>query len=634
MLFSVRLPLVIMLSLFLCSLLGCGENAVVASGSTKSEQSQACIDCHQSVVNIVTGKLIVDEWKLSHHNTSNAAGCADCHEPEQGHPTGCNLCHGGTPSGSSTHVSKNPDEDKKCAKCHGSANGLFPKGSRRAHYGAPDASVRYAGFAGYTASYVSTNYIGKCRKCHNPHDPTSNIEYNRAWAKSGHGEVGVRPRTYRDFKLSGTSEAANLTFGTVCVRCHTTTGFINFVSSNFSNVNPFGSSADKTKEVTGCDACHSDYSFKMREVPRVTIYYNFSGTTQVSAGNPGGHAKIQNNGVTFPAFGSSNRCIPCHAGRGVGSEIKLLSDMGVDFSKINSPGAHDFTGAALLTAKSGYEFAGKEYVTGVGADTGHDSVGLASGKGPCITCHMNKAVKSDSHTFKPVIHDTEKFSQITSSRTWATLYSVSFSSLAALKINTLSSQSCNTSGCHAVLDAAKLSSDKEGFISALAALNKWARLVRNVPANPQLAFNATTNKARVATKWDYLGAGTGPDLMGAAFNLSTMNNEPGAYTHNPLYAKRLIFDSIYFLCTKATDPVLGINQYPAVQQFNVADAINFLTTATVASARTLETVNVNGVNVSNVEVAATITPHQADAAIKWLYGSSSPSDKLKRPGDN
>ena len=647
MLFSVRLPLVTMLSLFLLSLLGCGEKTVVAQSSSKSEQSQACIDCHQSVISPVTGKVIVEEWKLSHHNTSNAAGCADCHDPESGHPTGCNLCHGGTPAGSSPHVSNNPDRDGKCYKCHDGTNGLFPTGSRRAHFANTNYPVT---FGGYTASYVSTNYIGNCRKCHNPHDPTSNIKYSRAWAESGHGEVNVGSRTSRDFKLYGTAQPANLAYTNsapanststdpaviatatpVCVRCHTTTGYINFVSSDFMNLKPFGSSTDKTKEVTGCDACHSDYSFKVRKVNQVKIFFNFSGTTQPSVGNPGGHAKIQNYGVTFPDLGSSNMCIPCHSGRGVGSAIKLLSDMGVDFKKTNSPSGHDFTGAALLTAKSGYEYAGKEYTTGVGANTGHDSAGSSSGKGPCITCHMNKAIKSDSHTFKPVIHDTAQFPLYTANRTWAQTYSVSSASPASLKISSITSLSCNTSGCHVGLDAAELNSDKEGYISALAVLNKWIRLVRNVPALPQLAFNATTNNVRSSTQWDLLGAGTGPDLMGAAFNLSCLNNEPGAYTHNPLYAKRLVYDSIYFLCTKATDPVLGVNQYPTDQQFNVADAIHYLTTTT---SRTLETVS----NVANTAVTATISTEQADAAIKWLYGKTwsnlTASDKLKRPGDN
>jgi len=642
--------IVLLTPLMALALSGCGEKVGTSLPSTVAEVSETCIRCHESDLSSVTKNPITEEWKLSSHNLNNWAGCADCHEPDAGHPTSCNLCHGGTtPSGSSMGSAlHNPDASGKCANCHTSKAGFKTVTALRRHF----ANTRYPDtFGAYTASFVSTNYVRNCRKCHNPHNPTSDIGYNRAWAESGHGEVNVGARTSRDFKLFGTAQPANLAYSNsspsisnttdpaviatatpICVRCHTTTGFINFVNSNnFLNVSPFGSRTDKTKEVTGCDACHTDYSFKVRKVGQVKIYFNFSGATQVSAGNPGGHAKIQNNAVTFPDLGFSNMCIPCHSGRGVGSTIKLLRDMGVDFIKINSPSGHDFTGAALLTAKSGYEFAGKEYVTGVGANTGHDSAGLSNGKGPCITCHLNKAVKSDSHTFKPVIHDTAQFPLYTANRTWSQIYSVSSASPASLKILSITSLSCNTSGCHVSLNATELTSDKEGYISALAVLNKWARLVRNVPVNPQQAFDATTNKARSTTQWDYLGSGTGPDLMGAAFNLSSLNNEPGAYTHNPLYAKRLVYDSIYFLCTKATDPVLGVNQYPTDQQFNVADAIYYLTTTT---ARTLETVS----GVSNTAVTATISTEQAEAAIKWLYGKArlnlSASDKIKRPGDN
>ena len=640
---------------------GCGEKTVSVSGTSKLVQSQSCIDCHQSAISPGSGKIIVEEWKVSHHNTSNAAGCVDCHEPEAGHPTSCNRCHSGIPAGApgtTNHVSNNPDRDGKCNKCHGRDNGLFPTGSKSAHYQPTDYPVT---FGAYTASYVSTSYIGNCRKCHNPHNPTGHHEYNRAWAKSAHGEVNIGSRTSRDFKLLGTSQPANLAYTNsspptpntggpttdptiiatatpVCVRCHTTTGFLNFVNSNFLSAKPFGSNTDKTKEVTGCDACHTGYAFNVRSVPRVTIYFNFSGATRPSTGNPGGHAKIQNNPVTnvqFPDLGTSNMCVPCHAGRGVGDSIALLNTAGVDFTQINSPSSHDFTGAALLTAKSGYEFAGKEYVTGIGADTGHDSTGLTTGKGPCITCHMNKATKSESHTFKPVVHGSV-FDLFTTNRSFAQVYSVSSASPAALTITAVTSLTCNTTGCHAgstpTITALDLTNTKEGYISALAALNKWVRLVRNVPANPQSPFNASTNKARSSTNWTFLGAGTGPDLMGTSFNLSNLNNEPGAYVHNPLYAKRLVYDSVFFLCTKATNPALGSNQYPVVQQFtNVADAITYLTTT---SARTLEKVN----NVANTEVRALITQHQADAAIQWLYGKPranlTPADKLKRPGDN
>jgi hypothetical protein len=488
MLFSVRFPLAIASAFFLFSVLGCGEKTVVASGSTKNEQSQACIDCHQNVVNPVTGKVIVEEWKLSNHNTSNGAGCADCHEPEQGHPTGCNLCHGGTPAGSSTHVSNNPDRDGKCYKCHGSTNGIFPTGARRHHF-AKTAADYPSGFSRYSASYVSLNYIGNCRKCHNPHNSTSNIGYNRAWANSGHGRI-TEPSRGSDFKTQtrGTPVPANLvTTQSYCVRCHTTTGHINFLSTNFLSVQSFGS-ADITRELTGCDACHTDYSFKLRAVPPVTIFYNISGVP--TASSPGGHVKIQNNSVLFPNLGSSNMCVPCHSGRGIGSQIKLLRDYNANFTKSSSPSAHNLNEAALLTAKSGYEFTDevtgnlKNYVTGVGANTGHDTFGLSSGKGPCITCHMNKVAKSDSHTFKPVVHGSV-FSLYTTNRIWSQVYSINSTNmpLGTLTIASVTSQSCYTIGCHDSLSPTELTNYKEGFISALAVLNKWLRLVRNVTAD-------------------------------------------------------------------------------------------------------------------------------------------------------
>lgn len=638
-----------MLGSIVILLAGCGSGGTTPDPAKHAlSESLLCIGCHEDTLNNPkwaspdTGKSVVAEWEASTHNTKNGASCSNCHgtyfDNPAFHPVSCSKCHGF--SGQVfTDSSPNPDNHGRCTICHGSTDGVFPTGTRRAHFAKSDYPVA---FGGYTASYVSTNYNRNCRKCHNPHDPTTDMAYNRAWAASGHGELTTGARVSRDFKLYGTSQPANLAYansspanttdpaviatGTpVCVRCHTTTGFINFVNSGFMSLKPFGSRSDKTKEVTGCDACHTGYDFsKVRNVPPVTIFFNFSGLS------PGSHASIQNNAVTFPDLKDSNMCIPCHSGRGIGSAIKLLQALGLDFGSLNSPSGHDFTGASLLTAKSGYEFDGKEYVTGVGADTGHDTTGLSSGKGPCVTCHLNKAVKSDSHTFKPVIHSTAQFSLFTTNRTWAQVYSVSTNSPASLTVSSITSLSCNTASCHAGLTSTALNSDKEGYISALAALNKWIRLVRNVPVLPQSAFNSTTNRARVTTKWDYLGVGTGPDLMGSSFNLSMLNNEPGAYVHNPLYAKRLIYDSIQFLSTKATDPALLTLQYPTVQQFNVADAIKYLA---ITSERTLETVN----GVANTSVRATIPTLQADAAILWLYGkpwtSLTPADKLKRPGD-
>jgi hypothetical protein len=49
---------------------------------------------------------------------------------------------------------------------------------------------------------------------------------------------------------------------------------------------------------------------------------------------------------------------------------------------------------------------------------------------------------------------------------------------------------------------------------------------------------------------DSSGNSTGKNTMGAAFNLNSLansNNDPGAYIHNPFYARKLIYDSIDWL---------------------------------------------------------------------------------------
>lgn len=462
MLFSVRLPLTILLSLLLFSLLGCGEKTVVSSGSTKSEQSQACIDCHQSVINPVTGKIIAEEWKLSHHNTSNAAGCADCHDPEPGHPTGCNLCHGGTPAGSSTHVSNNPDRDLKCYKCHARTNGLFPTpGARSAHFN-NSTSVNYPG------SYVSSRYEGKCRKCHNPHDTTTARNHLKDWAVSGHGTVSgfssfrTATRDDFDFKTAGSftlkapqalSDSTNGQFQ-VCLRCHTTTGFINYVTSGFSDLSPFGAidpktgkpyrmddypsgpsgfrsklSSDKSKELTNCNACHDNgsgdaYGYKLRSVSRVTTYYNFSssksagvsmkgGPAPLSGGSPVGGA-IRGFGLTFPDVGASNICIACHSGRMTGLNVKMADIRGLELDKAGRIVNH-FRGAAELLFRptdkngnvvgAGFEF----YSSGSAKLQNYDNVSFThniigtSSVNPLRSPEGTQGLASDNRGYGPCI---------------------------------------------------------------------------------------------------------------------------------------------------------------------------------------------------------------------------------------
>ncbi|ACH40349.1 lipoprotein cytochrome c [Citrifermentans bemidjiense Bem] len=540
-----------LLFLFLVPVLvaGCGggtsDNGVPIS---KLAASQGCMNlsCHGTMTSPGTGAVIADEWRASAHNLKNGAGCADCHEPDAGHPNTCSKCHGGGGFG----VTKNPDQAGKCGKCHGLSHpGDVMVARAPQHFGNMTASLANNK---YRASYVSSNYVGNCRACHNPHDPSSAMNVNRDWAASGHADVLAGARTGYDFKTRGSYQPASTTFQYYCVRCHTSTGYVKFVTSAFQDVRPFAGpgyevvqnyprtvaagaaqpadtpSPDKTKEVTACNVCHDNgagraYSWARRAVPPVTIYYNFSSS------NSSPTVKLNNKATSYPNVGPSNICLPCHTGRGIGAMIYDAVAAGIDFSNTNSPGAHDFAAGAVLFRKGGYEFAGRDYVPTYFL---HDKIGVANehgtgNDGPCVACHMNSG---NSHFFMPVAFDgTGKIAEITS-RTCAQ--------------------------CHVgqyALSPAILQTEKEGFAAAIAMLNVL-KTDATLPVDP---LNPTRSKVRpLANKnSDYNAAfpGGGANTMGAFFNSGLLQNDPGAFAHNRVYTKRLIYDSIDWLSNGALD---------------------------------------------------------------------------------
>jgi hypothetical protein len=623
-------------------LFGCGTGVGTGAGKSAAADSAACISCH-SAQSKVTGVNIVEEWKSSRHYSMNAAGCNDCHETNTmhgGNLNSCAGCHGGG-------APRPADANGKCGKCHGVA---FPEDVMMTyapqHYNAnaEKSAIRFLNSGG--ASFVSEQLVAKCRTCHNPHNPTTYLQYNRYWAQGGMGDVTAGARTSRDFKGFGTNVPANLAyinsspsyanftgaaavaqnldvsknvdkFGRVytpvCVRCHTTTGFVNFVESGFVSQAAFGS--DKTKEVTDCRACHVDYDFsKNRRVNAVKLYYTYSASTQ--------GVRVNNIATQYPDFGKSNLCIPCHAGRGAGSIIKNLPSG--FFTNGASPSGHDFSGAGTIAGLTGYHFGSNEYVV---SPVDHENIGMSTSgtdtfKGPCVACHMNTANRPQSHMFMAIEHSTAKFDTYTTGTVWP--YSVSTNGVGALKVNEMLSRTCSNYACHvgtgtSAITVDSMNADKLGYISALTVLNRWlleakANYKTAVPTNGN--NNVTTPGATGATTitdWEFFSAGSGPDTMGASFNLGLLNNEPGGYAHRPTYVKRLIHDSIAHLAQLS---------FPLKD----ADAVN----SAIRGASHGQT----------VITAATrrLPPEITAAARTWMFGrytSASPTSfyKARRPGD-
>lgn len=605
-----RAFLPLLLALFSLLLAGCGSGKSGSSGSgNAAAQSESCLTtgCHSGTLSKVTGIKIADEWSASIHYSMNVAGCADCHS--HAHANSCTNCHGGgVPPGS-----KSDTGNSSCFRCHDGANTMKPLDGK--HLSAtpqflnlttPLKDLTYS--AGYAVLH-GTPYESDCRWCHNPHN--NNVtELHREWSESGHGEVNAEPYVHYDFKVRGTDNASPQTSApSDCVRCHTTTGYINYLNSDFNDVRPWGAArkADGTlivknnatvpisnqKQVIYCNVCHdngngSAYGFRMRAVPQVTGYYNYNIAATIPAS-----PRLIINSFKFPDVATSNICLPCHAGREAGSTVQKVFEAvtsAKQHNKLSFINSHYLTAGGTVFKATGYEFI-KQYGRSYNSATDqykHDQIGRnntsgTGNDGPCVTCHL----RPRRHTFMPVQRGdyvatsplVDQFGEI-------------YKNPLNQSIAALESPVCN-SVCHikSPWTPANLEVTKDGYRHALkvfqniveSSTNFSGRIPQYIATNNPYFFNMSSNgtkpqnysktstaRANEFKKWGNEGN------MGAAFNLNLLFRDYGSFAHNDLYAKRLIFDSIDWLDSGAAftagvtinnlDPVAWayINPHPSV----------------------------------------------------------------------
>jgi hypothetical protein len=545
---------------------------------SKSAASSGCLNCHDKVASPATGVAIAEEWQASVHQTQNGAGCADCHEPDAGHPNLCNKCHGG----GGFYVVKNPDLAGKCYKCHGlshPADVMVKLASQ--HFGNMTANALTQASR---ASYVSSQYQQKCTACHNPHK--NNLTQNhKDYAKSLHGNVNGKAWASQDFKQKAQ-----------CIRCHTSTGFLGYINGFALPAAGFGA-GQLTREVLACNGCHSSYDFKnsVRRVAAFPAPYKVGGTP-----------------AQFPDAGTSNLCIPCHAGRDSADAILAVAN----FSNAPFVDAHQMAVAGLMYMKIGFkgfttasapansaapakpQFTyGASYTmyTGpatpaapagqvnsahrrfgtplINGDT-HTKVitawipGTMDTGGPCVTCHLNAA---DSNGLLSTNARTTSHTLAINTNTW--------------------NQVC--ANCHAAeapvvtTEAVKLflEENSDDFQHALTLAKQVLQAKYNIkytqvePYFYDLSADPTGNTP--VRDWT---RGTndqtfGRRLMGACFNINLLANEPAAYAHARTYARRLIYDSIDFLDDGTVNMSVGAT---ALAQ----DSVTYVKGATTATSST------------------------------------------------
>lgn len=361
------------------------------------------------------------------------------------------------------------------------------------------------------------------------------------WSASGHADFEAEPFRHWDGEEYIPSS---------CARCHSKSGYIDFAAD--------GTVSDTARigSVISCAVCHDKSKSTLRNPGAITADYSYvsSGVTYAT--------------VTYgyPDLEGSNICMGCHLGRQSGdsiSDLQLTSSLTMtNISFINS---HYLAAGGVVFTVTGYEFSGLSY-TNVSYYE-HDKIGSSEAadtgsNGPCIGCHMSSP---DTHLFLPVTTDsTGTVTEITS-----TVCAV-----------------CHTGGFALTTDI--LNEEKKGLLNAL---EKIEDLLEGIgiyffEAHPYFyntstfADTKTSCSENVGVK-NWLNGGTtsctgtydpvtgggctckgnkdgtaggsfsieqtGKNNMGAAFNLNLLKHDPGAYAHNRVYAKKLIYDSIDWL---------------------------------------------------------------------------------------
>jgi len=521
----------------------------VATNSAAATARSACQNCHQGV-GVGASQNVFANWSSSQHE-QQLVMCALCHVGSDtgGHPgnlgsgtvnettftytlysVGSNFCFTCHHKPNNLHYNTEAQLANICTACHlpDVHNPLTPSMSLavgRSHFNGYSSPVN----PGFGAAYVTS--ASRCANCHltsggvpdAASDPAL-LQERVGWAASGHGDTRGRGFVAANFKaLSG------------CVQCHTAPGFIAYSTAKASAA--WGSSADSSLGVLSCDACHSDLKTgALRSATPLKPY--------------------PNDGYLNPDLATSNLCVRCHSGVQSGRSIKALAAAGADFSNQTFTGSHSSAAAGILLKSAGYQFGFRNYSNSwhfkhdkIGIN-GYKAYGYDSGSaGPCVGCHMSSA---NNHSFSSVARD------------------------ASGVITSLTGGACGS--CHsgpAYLDAGRMNAREAKFAAALAALQKVleGRGIYYSDTAPYFFRSAgDTTPGNAVTNWG------NADTMGAAFNFNLLQHEPGAYAHNMIYSKRLVYDSIDYLDNGVLDGSVSatINGLATLNATQKATALGYL----------------------------------------------------------
>lgn len=337
-------------------------------------------------------------------------------------------------------------------------------------------------------------------------DLSTDVPFYALWADSGHADASAE--AFRHWDEESPKEVP-----TSCAKCHSSTGFLDYIGADGSTVNAVDVAA-ATDTVINCLTCHNEATESLSTV-------------------------VFPSGAEVNGLGREAVCMNCHQGRtsvvqvdesitkaGAASEDTVSADLG--FTNI-----HYFAAAVSRygsEVKGGYEYAGKSYdvffdhVDGVQAcQDCHNPHSLELELNKCVGCHKN------------------------------------VTSLESVRDIRMQSSGVDYDGDGDVKEG--IADEIEGMQTLLmSAIQAYGKDIAGTP----IVYSATTYPyfmidANADGKWDdgdtEKYTSWTPRLVKAAYNYQLSIKDPGAFAHGGKYIIELLYDSIEDVNTQLTTPV-------------------------------------------------------------------------------
>lgn len=335
-------------------------------------------------------------------------------------------------------------------------------------------------------------------------------EIEAAWAGSGHADSTAE--AFRHWDSADPKEVP-----TSCARCHTPTGYLDFLGADGSAVGVVDNPQPVSNGIT-CETCHNA-------------------------------ATVALDTVTFPSgivvnnLGPEARCMVCHQGRASGSTVdkaiatnNLTDTLDTVSSELSFINMHYFTAAATQygsVAAGGYQYAGNVY---------DGKFQHAGGLDTCISCHNQHTLEIKVDTCKECHTNVASEEDLVNIRMNGSLVDY------------------NGNGDVTEGIAAELSGMQDILLKAIQAYGKevaGSPIVYDGSSYPY--FFTDTNDNGIAetteiTSTNSYASWTGR-LVKATYNYQMSVKDPGAFAHNAKYVIELLYDSTADLNTKLSTPI-------------------------------------------------------------------------------